>query len=121
VTASRARELLLPPATAAVDAPRWLDDSAAATALSVLAASLNGGLREVEQELAAERVRHATDVEALRAAEAQAADLEQRLARTDAERRRLEADLAKVRATTWWRVHDRLLPVLRPLVGIGGR
>jgi hypothetical protein len=31
------------------------------------------------------------------------------------ERRRLEADLAEVRATTWWRLHERFLPVLRPL------
>lgn len=111
VTASRARELLLPRVTATMGAPRWPDDSAAAAALSTLAASLSGGLRDAEAQLAAERARYAADVEALRtelgAAEVRGADL--------------ETHLAEMRATSWWRLHDRLLPVLRPLSGIRRR
>ena len=118
VTATRARELLLPRVTAATGAPRWPDDAAAAAALSALAASLSEGLRDVERELAAERARHA-DVKALRterdAAKARGADLERELARMENGRRMLETCLEEVRATTWWRLHDRLLPVLRPL------
>jgi hypothetical protein len=122
VSASHARELLLPRATPVAEAAGWPDDHAAAAALKVLAASLSSGVRETEQELTHARARHATDMEALRsslrAAQAQSADLGQRLAGSEKERRRLEADLSKVRATTWWRLHDRLLPMLRPLVGI---
>jgi hypothetical protein len=84
-----------------------------------MTASLSDGLRDVERELADERARHAADVEALRvalaAAEARATALDARLGRVEEERRRLEADLAEVRATTWWRLHERFLPVLRPL------
>jgi hypothetical protein len=125
VTASRARELLLPRAASAVGVRRWPDGPAAAAALSVMTASLSDGLRDVERELADERARHAADVEALRlalgAAEGRATALEGRLARLEEARRRLEAGLAEVRATTWWRLHERLLPVLRPLRRIRGR
>jgi hypothetical protein len=121
VTASRARKLLLPRAASVSGRPRWPDDAQATMALSVLAASLGGGLAGVERELASERAQRAAGGADLRDAVARAVDLEQRLARTEEERRRLEADLAAVRGTTWWRLHDCLMPVLRPFVRIRGR
>jgi hypothetical protein len=121
VTASRARELLLPRAGTSPGRPRWPDDAQAAVALCVLAAALGDGLAVVERELASERAWRAADVAALQAAVARGVDLEQRLARTEAERRRLEATLAAVRGTTWWRLHEHLLPVLRALVRIRRR
>jgi hypothetical protein len=105
VTASRARELLLPRAQSAAGAPRWPDDSAAAAALSRLTASLSDGLRHIELELVDAHARHAAEVEALRV---ELGDLERQLIQA-------QTRLAEMRATTWWRLHDRLLPVLRLL------
>jgi hypothetical protein len=119
VTASEARDALVAEARRGDGAGWPAGAQGAATALGATAAGLERGAVAAERSLAQERALRSLETTGLTAdlhrVEARRVELEGAVDRLEAERSRLAAELAELRATRWWRAHERLLPLLRRL------